>query len=76
MNQPTAQNYTNYMALLWPSIRSLRVNHDDLQILTETFSQKLDVITLTETWIAKHENADEYNIEDYQPIFSNPRKNV
>ena len=44
--------------------------------MTETLTQKPDFIALTETWIAEYEDAEEYNIEDYQTIISNPRKNV
>ena len=76
INQPAAQNNINYKTLLGINIRPLGLNHDDLQNLTETLTQKPNVTALTENWIAEHEDAEEYSIEDYQPIFSNPRKNV
>ena len=74
--QPAAQRNNKYIKRLGLNITSLRLNHDDIQILTESLTQSLDVIVLTETSIADQEDAEEYNIEDYQPFISNPRKNV
>ena len=71
-NQDLAQPYRIILGL---NIQCLRYHKDELTVLLETIDHKPDISSLTETWIAEEDSAEEYTLTDYQPIESVPRKN-
>ena len=54
------------------NLRSLRILQDELELLFDTLEHKPAVLALTETWVAENDSIEEYNIEGYQTIESNP----
>ena len=57
------------------NIRSIRKNFENLTSLISQTSQKIHIITLTETWLNDNDNSDDYNIEGYHPPVLQNRNN-
>ena len=54
-------------------VRSLRKNFDELQILSDSLKEPLDIIALTETWLSPSDPLDFYCLQRCQEIVSKPR---
>ena len=44
--------------------------------LLETLTPKPDILALTEKWMTENDTLEEFQIDGYQPIVSNPRKKI
>lgn len=69
-NHPSA-NFPN-VTILYMNIRSLRCNFDELRIFIESFSNKPDIIALTETWLTENDSLPSFSIDGFiTPIVKN-----
>jgi len=57
------------------NIRSIRNNFEKLQYMISQTSQKIHLITLTETWLTENDNPEDYNLEGYHPPLLQNRRN-
>ena len=51
-----------------------RFDFEDLLVLIETLTLNPDIMAITESWMTENDPLEEFQIDGYQPIVSNPRK--
>ena len=57
-------------------IKSLGKHLNELEILLQTLEHRTEIIALTESWMTESDDMGDFNITDYQPLESTPRRNA
>ena len=75
-NQPVAHKSKKNSLLLGFNMKCLGYSKDHLKSSFDTFERKPDFLASTEIWLTEDKDRENYNVKDFQPIETNPKKNT
>ena len=65
----TENDFSSVLVLI---IRCLDYHFEDFLVLLETLTPKPYTMAITKTWMTENDPLEEFHIDGYQPIVSNP----
>ena len=72
--QPVAHKSKNRSSLPGLNIRCISCHKDKMMFILDTLEKKPDNLAVTETWMAEDDEWETYNLKQYRPIETNPKK--
>ena len=73
-NPEYVETRNDFSSVLGLNIRCLDYDFEDFLVLLEALTPKPDIMAITETWTTENDPLEEFQIDGYQPIVSNPRE--